>query len=346
MKDIMGFNIKHIHKYIRWIKNNRMDYKRNSRISREYAGICQKLNYALLLKKPQDTIDSISTQKHEWILEYIEEKCSETIARYKDISDPEDINRPNPDIKIWSMWWQGEENADPLFRMCIDSARRHTGHEVITLSKDNYSKYFEIPKFILEKHREGKIALQHICDLMVMSIMAAEGGVFTGATVWWSQDVDDVFLKSPFFVCKAETQSKYLISRSRWVGYFMIGNKEFPLFSFVRDCLHEYWRKCDQAIDYLMMDYIFELAYRNIPCVKKMIDELPDNNLLRNELINVLSEPYDPKTFKKYTEGDTWLYKLSWKFGEKKIFTEDKRITNYGHMLEECTFWPRSKDEL
>jgi hypothetical protein len=25
---------------------------------------------------------------------------------------------------------------------------------------------------------------------------------------------------------------------------------------------------------------------------------------------------------------------------------EDKRITNYGHMLEECTFWPRSKDEL
>ena len=342
----MGFNIKHINRYWRWCKEHYKCYRDNCKINRHYAKLCLDLDIALLRQLPDKEIDKFAMRKHKWVLRYIEERIPETIKKYNDMPAPSNLFEPNPDVKVWSMWWQGEENADPLFRMCIDSARRHTGHEVITLSKDNYSKYFEIPEFILEKHREGKIALQHICDLMVMSIMAAEGGVFTGATVWWSQDVDDVFLKSPFFVCKAETQSKYLISRSRWVGYFMIGNKEFPLFSFVRDCLHEYWRKCDQAIDYLMMDYIFELAYRNIPCVKKMIDELPDNNLLRNELINVLSEPYDPKTFKKYTEGDTWLYKLSWKFGKKKIFTEDKRITNYGHMLEECTFWPRSKDEL
>ena len=171
---------------------------------------------------------------------------------------------------------------------------------------------------------------------MVVSIMAAEGGFFTGATVWWSQDKGGEFLRTPFFVCKAETKRKYLMSRSRWVGYVMGGNKEFPLFPFTRDCLLEYWRKCDKAVDYLMMDYIFELAYRNIPCVKEMIDNVPDNNLLRNELINRLSEPYDEENFKRYTEGDTFLYKLSWKFGNKAEKTADGRITNYGHMLGEC----------
>lgn len=126
------------------------------------------------------------------------------------------------------------------------------------------------------------------------------------------------------------------MSRSRWVGYVMGGNKEFPLYPFVRDCLKEYWLKCDKAIDYLMMDYLFELAYQTIPCVKETIDANPDNNLLRNELIHVLSHPYEEEAFKKYTEGDTFLYKLSWKFGEKAEQSLDGKPTIYAHMLEEC----------
>lgn len=66
-----------------------------------------------------------------------------------------------------------------------------------------------------------------------------------------------------------------------------------------------------------------------------MIDTLPDNNLLRNVLINELGNPYDEKDFAKFTEGDTFMYKLSWKFGSKEEMLPDGRKTNYGHMLEE-----------
>ena len=221
--------------------------------------------------------------------------------------------------------------------MCIDSARRHTHQNVITLDRDNYRKYFEIPEHILLKHAEKKIALQHICDLMVVSILAAEGGFFTGATVWWSQDATDELLRAPFWTCRAVSESHLNISRSRWVGYVLAGRKDFPLFGFARDCLHEYWKNCDKAVDYLMLDYIFELAYQCIPCVRDMIDALPkQNNMLRNELIMHLSDPYDPEQFKRYTEGETFLYKLSWKFGRKDEVTEDGKITNYAAMLREC----------
>lgn len=332
----MGFHVKHIKKYVNWLKKDRSAYQDACKISKELAQINRRLNYALLRNQTAKA-EAISQEKHRWILNYIEERCPETLKKYRGMNTPMDFGEPNPEIKVWSMWWQGEENADKLFRMCIDSARRHTHQPVITLDKDNYRNYFEIPEHILRKHADGKIALQHVCDLMVVSILAAEGGFFTGATVWWAQDATEELLRAPFWTCRAVSESRVSMSRSRWVGYVMAGRKDFPLFSFARDCLYEYWQNCDKAVDYLMLDYIFELAYQNIPCVRAAIDALPEqNNMLRNELINHLSDPYDPEVFKRYTEGDTFLYKLSWKFGKKDERTADGRETNYGHMLNEC----------
>lgn len=332
----MGFNIAHISKYVRWLRKERENYRDACLVSKELAKIKRKLDYAQLFGKTEKA-ERLSDEKHEWILHYLAGKCPETLNKYMNMPAPEGVGEPNPEIKVWSMWWQGEEKADKLFRMCIDSARRHTHQPVITLDRDNYNQYFEIPEHILRKQEEGKIALQHICDLMVVSILAAEGGFFTGATVWWSQDATEELLKAPFWTCRAVSESHVNMSRSRWVGYVLAGRRDFPLFSFARDCLHEYWGNCDKAVDYLMLDYIFELAYRNIPCVRETIDALPEqNNMLRNELIMHLSDPYDPESFKRYTEGDTFMYKLSWKFGRKDEVTGDGKMTNYGAMLREC----------
>lgn len=332
----MGFYLKHINKYFRWVKKTLAVYRENRGFDPAYAKRDLALSTAQLIGKPA-RIEHAAERKHEWVLAYMQEHCRETIQKYRDMAPPDNLWLPQKDPRIWSMWWQGEEKADPLFQMCIDSARQHTHQHVITLTKDNYSEFFSIPDYVLRKHADGKVMVQHICDLMVVSILAAEGGFFTGATVWWSQDAPEGVLNAPFYTCRAVSRSRESMSRSRWVGYLMGGNKEFPLFSFARDCLLEYWKNCDRAVDYLMLDYVFELAYRNIPCVKEMIDSLPEkNNMLRNDLIMHLGDPYDAETFRKYTEGDTFLYKLSWKFGKKDTVTPDGSKTNYGHMLSAC----------
>lgn len=332
----MSFKLNHISKYCRWVGRTANVYKQNRQVGKEYARLCFKLDVAMLLNR-QQKMDAAAQAKHEWVLSYMERACAKTLERYTTSTPPQNLRTLQPEKKVWSMWWQGEDQADKLFRMCIESARRHTGEPVIVLDKDNYSRYFDIPAHILKKHEEGKIALQHVCDYMVVSVLAAQGGFFTGATIWWSQDATDELLRTPFYTCRAVTDSKVNMSRSRWVGYLLAGNKEFPLFSFVRDCLTEYWQNEDRAVDYLMMDYLFELAYRHVPCVREVIDDLPEkNNMLRNELIYQLGAPYDPETFKKYTEGDTFVYKLSWKFGNKDLKTADGKETNYAHMLAEC----------
>ena len=259
----MGFHINHLNKYWRWFKKTQADYRDCLTVSRELAGINRRLAIAALLGQ-QEKLERVSDEKHAWILDYVSARCSETLKKYRDMPTPACMTEPNPELKVWSMWWQGEAQADKLFRMCIDSARRHTHQPVITLDKDNYRQFFELPDYILRKHAEGKIALQHICDLMVVSILAAEGGFFTGATVWWSQDATEELLRAPFWTCRAVSESRVNMSRSRWVGYVMAGRKEFPLFSFARDCLQEYWKNSDKIVDYLLLDYVFELAYQNL----------------------------------------------------------------------------------
>lgn len=331
----MSFTVKHIGKYMRWVRHELAAWQDSARISRELAGRNLRLDIALLRQAPPEVTDAAAMAKHEWILSYLRELCPETLRRYAAQPDPEATVGLQEEGKVWSMWWQGEEAAPPLFRMCIESARRHTGRPVVVLSRDNYADYFTIPDYILRKHKEGKIAVQHVCDLMVVSVLAAQGGFFTGATVYLSQDVPGELLRTPFFTCRAVTQRRVQMSRSRWVGYLLAGQRDFPLFAFTRDFLLEYWSKADKAVDYLLMDYIFELAYETIPCVREAIDALPDNNLLRNELNACLGEPYQPEQFRRFTEGDTMFYKLSWKFGSKATRTPEGSLTNYGHMRQE-----------
>lgn len=67
----MGFNIKHLNKYMRWLKKNRAEYKDNCKISKEYAKLCSDLDFALLLSKPAAEMDRIAMRKHEWVLDYM-----------------------------------------------------------------------------------------------------------------------------------------------------------------------------------------------------------------------------------------------------------------------------------
>ena len=152
----MGFNIKHIKKYKWWVERHRREYKENLYWGREYARLCSNLDWALLFNKSDQIIDDTSMKKHDYILRFLKEICSNTISRYQGIISPQNLYSLNDEVKLWSMWWQGEEQADKLFRMCIDSARRHTRHDVITLSRDNYEKYCEIPEIMLHKHEEGR----------------------------------------------------------------------------------------------------------------------------------------------------------------------------------------------
>ena len=102
----MSFRITHIKKYIRWLKNTNSKYKENCLISKEYAGICRRMDWAMLLNRSQEDIDEKADKKHQWILKYMIHQCPKTIEKYSHIQPPEDLHELQKETKVWSMWWQ------------------------------------------------------------------------------------------------------------------------------------------------------------------------------------------------------------------------------------------------
>ena len=83
----MGFNIKHISKYFRWLKKDREAYRDACLVSKELAGINRRLNVALLMGK-NEKAEGVSIEKHRWLLNYLQEKCPETLNRYRGMEAP------------------------------------------------------------------------------------------------------------------------------------------------------------------------------------------------------------------------------------------------------------------
>ena len=87
----MGFSVKRINKYVRWVKNTAENYKTDKgKVGKEYAGLCLKRNVALLLQKP-GLIDKTSAAKHDWVLSYMEKACAETVKKYRDMPAPANV---------------------------------------------------------------------------------------------------------------------------------------------------------------------------------------------------------------------------------------------------------------
>ena len=128
----MGFSIKRINKYYRWIKSLSASYKEYLKIGKEYAQYCRMEAICALLKDKTGE-RKWAEKKHRWIRKYVCESIPETLKKYQNCGSPDNLFEPQKEIKIWSMWWQGEENADELFRMCIASARKHLHYPVIVL---------------------------------------------------------------------------------------------------------------------------------------------------------------------------------------------------------------------
>ena len=67
------------------------------------------------------------------------------------------------------------------------------------------------------------------------------------------------FLKKPFYSQKMIMIPLYVqreACKGRWCGFFMTGYAHNPIFEFGRDAFFEWWRKYDDIVDYVLIDYL------------------------------------------------------------------------------------------
>ena len=227
-------------------------------------------------------------------------------------------NEKNSKI-IWTLWMQGYEHAPELVKCTIDSIRKFAelnGFQFIMLEKDTIEKYIEFPKLIKEKMNLGIIDYTKISDILRVSLLAKYGGTWVDATIYMSKDFDSSLLLQNYYTIKTGEMADYSpnISQNRWKGFFLSGNSS--LFGFTRDFFFEYYSRYDIAVDYLLIDYIFDLAYKYDEKIRNQMLKLEKSNPNLFWLEKNLGNEFNQGLWDSVTRNTT-VFKTTYKLSEE-----------------------------
>lgn len=308
----------------RWLIKNwfRVGHKISWKLS--FETLASLLYFVPAFKK--ESIYKIVQKKHEFVLSYLKEAYSYRIDQYRDIENI--INVPINHY-IWVMWWQGEDSAPELVRMCINSIRKNAnGAEVVVITKDNFSEYADIPEYIIEKHKRGIISFAQLSDIMRVFLISKHGGLWLDSTIYVSQPIPKSIFSKPLYSLHTFLKKTPFIQNDRIHCFVLGGTPGSKPFMFEKDFLSDYWREQEVIVDYYLLDYSIMLQYFELPDIKEMIDGLDYTSEGLYDLVGILDEPYDKEKLDKILSENIFS-KLVW----NQKHDHKEKETNYSYLL-------------
>lgn len=254
-----------------------------------------------------------NTRRHKRITTALSEIFEET---YK--STPADTSKRldrGLSNYVWVFWFQGENQMPSLVRQCYMSLKKQMADkQIILITKDNIKEYCTFPSYIFEKYEDGKITITHLSDILRFDLLSHYGGLYTDATVFWTGRLNERDYEC-FYTCGGYSDEYYFnVAKGRWTGFLIGGSNDNPLFSFMYDFFLEYWKKENELIDYFLIDYALNYAYKqNIGGFQTYVDNVAKkNNPNLFKLMEIRNEKFRDNVYKQLT-ADTIAFKMSYK---------------------------------
>lgn len=249
--------------------------------------------------------------KDKWILNYLK---NDLLPVINELKEDRNFGTAVKNAPIWVCWWTGEDDAPALVKRCIKSIRDNAnGHPVYFIDRSNYTDYIDIPEHIISKVNSGEMCLANFSDILRVTLIKQHGGLWLDSTIYCSQPIPDTYFEFPMFSCKSQERDCGYISRMRWTAFVMGGFTNNVFFRYMHAAFSLYWQKNSVSIDYLLVDYLIELAYQEIPAIKELLNNIPINNVHRDDLQSAMNQCLDASEFDNVIKSDTVLYKLSWR---------------------------------
>ena len=305
-------------------------WKRNSKI---YADAYRKgkiagFDYTLLLWKnhtkfllrmrsPENKKAEIRRMNRFWefFLDVIKPYEDMPIYQSQSIDDEQAYSFDDgKDATIW-VYWNDISNMPTMVEKCIERIRKNSnGHKVVIITEKTVSDYLQLDEVVLQKYREGKISRTHFCDIVRIALLYHYGGVWMDCTLLLTRPLPDIVTSSAFYTNHQDKWDAHNVSGGRWSTFFLACHKGNLMMKLTLDVFVEYWHRYDDAVDYVWMDYIFNLLYNNIPSIKEMIDSVPENNPDVWIMQTKIAAPFSKEEFDSLLADESrFLYKFSYK---------------------------------
>jgi hypothetical protein len=137
---------------------------------------------------------------------------------------------------IWFLWFQGLDRAPYVVRKCHESwVAKNPGWQVVTLDDET------LPRYASTDYHSGNLAmmsLQHRSDLARLDLLTRHGGVWTDATCFCAQPLDDWIwpnVGSGFFAFNQPGPDRLISS------WFLAAEPKNVLVSRLYDRMLAYW---------------------------------------------------------------------------------------------------------
>ena len=168
-----------------------------------YHAICNYAdNQGIDLGKTQN----IYRKRQRYIYKYLYNRYGNILYDLKYTDGEKQFNAP-----IWVFWWQGENVAPELVKLCIKSIRLNAGnHPVHIITKDNYNEFTNIPDYIIRKLEDGKITLTHFSDILRMNLIAYNGGFWIDSTIFCSKKIEERIFDQPIYTGRNPNKDFFL----------------------------------------------------------------------------------------------------------------------------------------
>jgi hypothetical protein len=258
------------------------------------------------------------------VLKFQLKDSGNVIQRYK--SKIAVIDGEIPDI-IWVCWWQGGDSMPDVIQKCYKSLLKSAnGRKVILIDKNNYKQYADIPEFIIDKLNQGKISFSHFSDILRLTLLKTHGGLWVDSAIFITKTIP---IYGKFFMPRMRPYGGFC--DGKWCFGVMNGPKNHVIFSYMLDCLLDYWSRHDAIVDYLMFDGLLRLGYENISSIREVIDSLEISSPDLHSSRYTFSQEVDYNYLNKLLESNNFL-SLTWRINYPTQTSLGKE-TYYGALL-------------
>ncbi len=179
---------------------------------------------------------------------------------------------------IWFCWLQGESEMPKYVKFCYESIKRNGTREVNLITISNYTKYIQLPDYIIEKVDKGLFSYTFFADILRVNLLYKYGGLWSDSRILLTQPINQNYFDYEFFTIKNHPKSNQFVSNYRWTVGFMACTPKSPIFGVLKNFFAEYVKREDFLVDYFLMDYIIAIAYECNTEIKQLIDKIPCTN--------------------------------------------------------------------
>lgn len=176
---------------------------------------------------------------------------------------------------IYSIWFQGEESAPELVKVCFERLRDTYGDRFVVLDRDTVWNHIELPEAIKRKWEIGSITPAHFSDICRVALLYQNGGIWFDATDFLTAPVPRWIEDAELFIF---LEGNRITPGTLIQSCFMRAKKGDPLLGMLLAFVSEYWNTEDSLVHYFLLHYMLRYLTENNLDARKLFGSMPQVN--------------------------------------------------------------------